>query len=100
MKLAIFAAGTLLGVWLAGAGRTAAEPKATPTFNKDVAPILWRNCATCHRPNQIAPMSLLSYKDARPWAKAMKMKVTDREMPPWFSDSRFGKFTNDTSLTQ
>ena len=100
MKLALFAAGTLLGGCLAGTATTAAEPKATPTFNKDVAPILWRNCATCHRPNQIAPMSLLSYKDARPWAKAMKMKVTDREMPPWFSDSRFGRFTNDTSLRQ
>jgi hypothetical protein len=100
MKRAIAGAATLLGVFLTAASAGAAEPKAIPTFNKDVAPILFRNCATCHRPNQIAPMSLLSYQDARPWAKAIKVKVQAREMPPWFSDPRFGEFSNDTSLTQ
>jgi hypothetical protein len=55
-----------------------------PTYNKDVAPILYSKCAQCHRPGEIAPMSLLSYKAARPWARAIKAKVVAREMPPWF----------------
>jgi hypothetical protein len=83
------------GVVLA-AGTASAQ---TPTYNKDVAPILYRSCAECHRPNQVAPMSLLSYQDARPWAKAIKAKVVAREMPPWFADPRFGKFANDKSLS-
>jgi hypothetical protein len=74
--------------------------QGTPTFNKDVAPILFRACSECHRPNQIAPMSLLSYQDARPWARAIKTKTQAREMPPWFADPRYGKFKNDRSLTQ
>ena len=83
-----------------GIAATIANASAqTPTYNKDVAPILYRSCAECHRPNQVAPMSLLSYQDARPWAKAIKAKVTAREMPPWFADPRYGKFTNDKSLT-
>jgi hypothetical protein len=73
--------------------------QGTPTFNKDVAPILFRACVECHRPNQIAPMSLLSYQDARPWARAIKTKTQAREMPPWFADPRYGKFKNDRSLT-
>ena len=74
----------------------AAEP---PTYNEDVGAILLDNCASCHRPNQVAPMPLLSYADARPWARAIKAKVQAREMPPWFADPRFGKFLNDTSMT-
>ena len=71
----------------------------TPTYNKDVGKLLLDNCASCHRPDQVAPMSLLSYKDARPWARAIKAKVEAREMPPWFADPRFGKFSNDSSLS-
>jgi hypothetical protein len=94
-------AGVLLGAILTAGGVAAAETAgAVPTFNNDVAPILYRNCVRCHRPNQIAPMSLLSYQEARPWAKAIKEKVRAREMPPWFADPRFGHFTNDKSLTQ
>jgi len=70
------------------------------TFNKDVLPILQKNCQSCHRPNQIAPMSLLDYKSARPWAKAMKAAVTSRKMPPWFADAGVGHFTNDRTLAQ
>ena len=70
----------------------------TPTYNAEVGSILLDNCASCHRPNQIAPMSLLSYRDARPWARAIKAKVEAREMPPWFTDPRYGEFANDTSL--
>ena len=68
------------------------------TFNKDVLPILQKNCQTCHRAGQIAPMSLLTYKEARPWAKAMKAAVVSRRMPPWFADPQYGHFNNDRSL--
>ena len=71
------------------------------TFTKDVAPILQKNCQACHRPGSIAPMSLLTYEDARPWARSMKQKVVLREMPPWFIDKNVGiqRFSNDRSLT-
>ncbi len=70
------------------------------TFTKDVAPILFKNCAGCHRPNDIGPFSVLSYKDARPWAKSIREKVVGREMPPWGADPRHGEFSNDTRLKQ
>src|ERR1051326_9486724 len=70
------------------------------TFNKDVLPILQRNCQSCHRPENIAPMSLLTYDSARPWAKAMKAAVSSRKMPPWFADPQSGHFSNDPSLKQ
>src|ERR1700719_170732 len=70
------------------------------TSHKDVEPILQRNCQSCHRPGQAAPMSLLTYQSARPWAKAMKAAVATRKMPPWFADPQFGHFVNDRSLQQ
>ena len=73
--------------------------KDVPTFTKDVAPILYRNCATCHRSGEIGPMPLLTYKDARPWAKAIRDEVSDRTMPPWHADPAHGKFRNDRSLS-
>jgi hypothetical protein len=71
------------------------------TFTKDVAPILQRSCQNCHRPGSIAPMSLLTYKDARPWARSIKEKVVRRQMPPWHIDRAVGitKFKDDPSLT-
>jgi mono/diheme cytochrome c family protein len=71
------------------------------TFSKDVAPILYENCIRCHHPNDIAPMSLETYNDARPWAQSMKTRVSKREMPPWFLDKTIGiqKYKNDPSLT-
>jgi hypothetical protein len=74
---------------------------ATPTFTKDVAPIFQKACENCHRPGSIAPMSLLTWKDARPWAKSIKEKVVGRTMPPWHIDRNVGvsKFKNDPSLT-
>ena len=82
------------------AGRAAAATGPV-TFSKDVAPILQRACQNCHRPGMMAPMSLLTYKDARPWARAIKTKVANREMPPWFIDKRVGiqKFKDDPSLS-
>ena len=73
---------------------------ASPTFSKDVAPILYKNCVECHRPDAMAPMALISYEDARPWARAIKQKVTRREMPPWGADPTIGRFSNDVSLKQ
>src|SRR4249920_3782388 len=70
-----------------------------PTFSKDVAPILYKSCVECHRPTAMAPMSLMTYEDARPWARAIKQKVTRREMPPWGADPAIGKFANDVSLS-
>ena len=70
------------------------------TFNKDVVPILQKNCQVCHRPGQIAPMSFLSYESVRPWAKAIKAAVITRKMPPWFADPRYGHFSNDRALKQ
>ena len=91
----------LLCVCVTGSGVSAeSNTEAVPTYNGNVAPILFDNCATCHRPGQVAPMSLLSYKEARPWARAIKAKVTSREMPPWYADARFGTFRGDRRLTQ
>src|SRR5215813_3653930 len=69
------------------------------TFHKDVEPLLQARCQTCHRPGDIAPMSLLTYKDARPWAAAIKEAVLSRKMPPWKADPHVGKWANDPSLT-
>ncbi|MGA2714824.1 MAG: cytochrome c [Bryobacteraceae bacterium] len=70
------------------------------TFNRDVVPILQKRCQSCHRPDQAAPMSLLTYEAARPWAKAIRNAVASRKMPPWFADPRYGHFANDPSLSQ
>ena len=77
-----------------------ASKKSSATFSKDVAPIFFKNCAECHRAGEAAPMSLLSYKDARPWARSIKEKVATREMPPWHADPHFGQFSNDRRLKQ
>src|ERR1700694_3661621 len=70
------------------------------TFSKDVAPIFYKNCAECHRAKDIAPMSLLTFKEARPWARSIKEKAVTREMPPWSPDPKYGEFTNDHRLAQ
>jgi hypothetical protein len=72
---------------------------AAPTFSKDVAPIFYANCTTCHRPGEIAPMSLLTYKDARPWARAIATHVRAGTMPPWHADPQVGHFANERRLT-
>lgn len=70
------------------------------TFTKDVAPIFYRECVQCHRPNDLAPMSLLTYKEARPWARSIREKVVAKQMPPWHADPHYGEFSNDRRLTQ
>src|SRR5579872_3004486 len=71
------------------------------TFSKDVAPILQAKCQECHQPNSIAPMSLITFQEARPWARSIKERVATRQMPPWHIDRSVGvqKFKNDMSLT-
>jgi len=85
---------------LAADGPSSTISPESITFNKDVLPILQKNCQTCHRPGQIAPMSFLDYQSTRPWAKAMKAAVESRKMPPWFADPRYGHFSNDRALKQ
>src|SRR5215207_9179639 len=82
----------------ASADKTAAAPV---TFTKDVAPILQRSCQNCHRPDSNAPMSLITYEDARPYARSIKTKTTARLMPPWHIERNIGiqKFKDDPSLT-
>src|SRR5271154_1255824 len=70
------------------------------TFYKDVLPVLQKNCQSCHRPGEVAPMSFLTYDSARPWAKGIKTAVLTKKMPPWYADPHFGKFANDRTLTQ
>jgi mono/diheme cytochrome c family protein len=77
-----------------------ASGPAAPTFTKDVAPILYSRCVECHRPGEIAPMSLLSYKEVRPWAKSIKQRVLERSMPPWSADPKYGHFANDPTLSE
>jgi len=77
----------------------ATNPPAV-TFTRDVAPVLQKNCQGYHRPGEAAPFSLLTYEQARPWAKAMKEAVRMKKMPPWFAEPHYGKFSNDRSLAQ
>ncbi len=70
-----------------------------PTFYKDVLPILQDHCQSCHREGEIAPMPFTTYQQTQPWAVAIKQAVESKHMPPWFADPRYGKFSNDPSLT-
>ena len=85
---------------LATVSAWAATGGSQVTFHKDVEPILQKHCQECHRPGEIAPFSLLSYKDARPWAKSIRADILTKKMPPWFADPHYGHFSNDRSLSQ
>jgi hypothetical protein len=107
MGLAMKATTALL-LWAAlAAGALAQQPGAPPSspagdpvsFNRDVAPIFQKHCTSCHRPGQMAPMSLLTYDAARPWARAIQRQVAGRTMPPWGADPSIGTFANDPSLS-
>lgn len=76
----------------------ASTSATTPTFYKDVLPVLQKNCQNCHRPGEAGPMSFMTYESTRPWAKAIKQAVTTRQMPPWYADSHYGKFANDRTM--
>ena len=101
MRVSKTAAGVCAAVLLLGTVAVGAEAaEGVPTFSVDVAPILYENCVACHRPNHLAPMSLITYDDVRPWARAVKSKVVSREMPPWGADSSVRAYRNDASLSQ
>jgi hypothetical protein len=89
---------------VSGTGITAQAPPTSAgpvTFTKDVAPLLQRSCVACHRPGEMAPMSLMTYEDVRPWTRAIKARVANREMPPWHIDRNIGiqSFKDDPSLS-
>jgi hypothetical protein len=95
-------AGILSVILVAGVAHVSSAPapeQAAPTFTRDVAPILYKNCTSCHRAGEIGPMPLVSYQDVRPWAKSIKSKVVSREMPPWGADPAHGTFKGDRSLS-
>src|ERR1700683_5203288 len=95
--------GAILGVVILSAGLHAAPPGGgpgtpAPPSHKDIEPILQKRCQSCHRDGEAAPMPLLTYEQARPWAKAIRASVFNGKMPPWQPDPRYGKFSNDLSL--
>src|SRR6266852_2601421 len=90
----------LAAALIAGSAAFAADATTVPvTFNKDVLPILQKNCQGCHRPGEIGPMSFLTYESTRPWAKAMKAAVVSKKMPLWFADPKYGHFANERRLS-
>ncbi len=96
-----FAAGALLlsaGAWV-GASDQKAGTASAPTFYKDVVPILQDKCQSCHRSGEAAPMALVTYEQTRPWAAKIAAAVEMKMMPPWFADPRYGRFSNDPSLS-
>src|SRR5215211_5252247 len=101
-SLRLIAGFALLFASLGMMGGSSADSKARApvTFTKDVAPIFYKNCASCHRAGEIAPMSLLTYKEARPWAKSIREKVLSGAMPPWHADPHYGSFKNDRRLSE
>jgi hypothetical protein len=98
-QFAAIASGVLLCAAIISADGQAPVKAPVPTYAKDVAPILFKNCTGCHRPGEIAPMSLLTYDDVRPRAKDIRDKVADGVMPPWHADKAHGAFANDRSLS-
>jgi hypothetical protein len=86
------------GLLLAASTASAQQPPA-PTFTKDVAPIFYKNCTNCHRPGEIAPMSLLTYAAARPYARSIGQRISNGSMPPWHADPAHGEFANDRRLS-
>jgi hypothetical protein len=101
LRIATTFVGTLGAVLALSAPALAADTTRQVTFSKDVAPILQEKCQQCHQPNSIAPMSLITFEDTRPWARSMKQRVMTRQMPPWHIDPTVGvhDFKNDISLT-
>jgi hypothetical protein len=99
-RVALVLVGTL-AMTAATLVRVLTAPAAVPTFTRDVAPIMYSKCTTCHRAGEVAPMTLLSYEDVRPWARVIKTKVVSREMPPWGADPEHSlKMRNDRSLSK
>src|SRR5712671_3950804 len=96
----LMALATIGLIVVTSAANSATSHKDEVTFNKDVAPIFYQHCAECHRPHDIAPFSVLTYREVLPWAESIREKVSAREMPPWHADSRYGVFSNDRRLSK
>src|SRR5262245_47101691 len=90
---------TFLGLMPVAMGAQSPSTAAVPTFTKDIAPIFYKNCTSCHRPGEIAPMSLLTYSDTRPYIRAIGTQVSRGTMPPWHADPAHGDFLNDRRLS-
>jgi hypothetical protein len=99
LVVVLFTAATALGMQVSSPPLSSNQA-STVTFNKDVLPILQRDCQVCHRPGEVGPMSFLTYEKTRPWAKAIKQAVLSKQMPPWFADPRYGDFRNAPKLTE
>src|ERR1041384_3833133 len=95
MRLLLVAIAFAAIVGLSNTPLVNADKTVALTFNKDVASIFYKNCVQCHRTGEIAPMSLITYKEIRPWAKSIREKVIDKEMPPWHADPAHGTWAND-----
>ena len=100
-KGCVLSLAALVGLAATSATAAAQSRDAAVTFTKDVAPILQRSCVQCHRQGAMAPMSLMTYEEARPWARAMKTRVAARELPPWHLDRTIGiqEFKDNPSLS-
>jgi hypothetical protein len=100
-SLHLGAGALVVGAVLSLSGTAFAQTSRQVTFSRDVSPIFQAKCQSCHEPGSIGPMSLVSYQDARPWARSIKQRVQSRQMPPWHIDRSVGvqKFKNDMSLT-
>jgi Copper type II ascorbate-dependent monooxygenase, C-terminal domain/Domain of unknown function (DUF3471) len=93
----LFSIGLSLLAWQGGKPETSTTESIT--FTKDIAPILNRNCVACHRPGNIAPMSLRTYEEVRPWSETMRERVVSREMPPWHAVPGEIEFSNERRLS-
>src|SRR5688572_6564328 len=89
-----------LALALAVSAISVAQSPSTPTFSKDVAPILYKNCVSCHRPGEMAPMSLMTYELARPFARSIRTQVEQGTMPPWHAEAPEGTFLHERRLTR
>jgi len=91
----------IAGLFASAGAAYAGQTTKPVTFSKDIAPIFQSKCQSCHEPGSIAPMSLATYKESRPWARSIRERVATRQMPPWHIDRSVGvqKFKNDMSLT-
>ncbi|HLJ89389.1 MAG TPA: thiol-disulfide isomerase [Candidatus Angelobacter sp.] len=96
--LGIVSCGLLMAMAASGPEKTPSKP-TTVTYYKDVLPILQNNCQSCHRPGEVAPMSLRTFEETRPWATAIKTSILTKKMPPWFADPKYGHFENERKLT-
>src|SRR5205085_12661524 len=99
-KLTLIVVVSLFGAaFFASASSSASDGKHAVVFTKDIAPILQKHCEECHRQGGVAPMSLVTYEEARPWARAIKERVSRREMPPFHATGALGRYVGDPRLT-